>query len=139
MNVYYFPIIAVGTYFAYHYSKKYLNDYILNKVNEELSKKQDQEGISFKTFERTKSAVVLYKYGGKEHKVCIPYDRTKSTSMLRKEVKLILDNEEIDITHKPGVPYLLSANDMGGSKINVVKDGKIIKEYVSDEIPGYLE
>lgn len=139
MNIYYFPAIAVGAYCAFHYGKIYLNDYILNRVNEELNKKQDQEGVSFKTFERTKSAVVLYKYGGKEHKVCIPYDRTKSTSMLRKEVKLISVDGEIDITHKPGVPYLLSANEMGGSKITVVKDGKIIKEYIDDEIPGYLE
>lgn len=139
MNFYYFPIIAAGGYLFFHYGKTYLNNYILSRVNEELNKNQDQEGINFRVFEKSKSAVVLYKYGGKEHKVCIPYDRTKSTNMLRKEVKLIKNEETIDITHKPGVPYLLSSEDMGGDKIIVIKDNNVIKEYFGDEIPGYLE
>lgn len=139
MNFYYFPIIAAGGYLFFHYGKTYLNNYILSRVNEELNKNQDQEGINFRVFEKSKSAVVLYKYGGKEHKVCIPYDRTKSTNMLRKEVKLIKNEETIDITHKPGVPYLLSSEDMGGDKIIVIKDNSVIKEYFGDEIPGYLE
>lgn len=139
MNFYYFPIIAAGGYLFFHYGKTYLNNYILSRVNEELNKTQDQEGINFRVFEKSKSAVVLYKYGGKEHKVCIPYDRTKSTNMLRKEVKLIKNEETIDITHKPGVPYLLSSEDMGGDKIIVIKDNSVIKEYFGDEIPGYLE
>lgn len=143
MNFYYFPIITVSAYIMYHFGKEYLSNYVLAKVNEELAKKQNDEGITFKTLEKSKSAVVLYKYGGKEHKVCIPYDRSKSTNMLRKEVRLVIDQEgieeKIDITHKPGVPYLLSANDMGGSKIIILKDNKIIKEYIGNEIPNYLE
>ena len=60
--------------------------------------------------------------------------------MLRKEVKLVLeDNTEVDITHKPGVPYTLSANEMGGNKIVIFKDGKVIKEYFGNEIPNYLD
>lgn len=139
--------LSVGIY----YGKSYLERYIANKVIDQLKSKQDNEGIVFQALERTNSAVILYKHGGKEHRVCVPYDRSKSTAMLRKQVFLInssnnnndidkkIDINRIEITHKPGIPYLLSAKQMGGTKIIVIKDNETIKEYLDDDIPGYLE
>ena len=129
---------GVGVYYGYNYVKSYLNRYILTKVMEELDKRQEKEGIVFKHLEKTKSAVIVYKHGGKQHKVCVPYDRTKSRTMLRKKVFLVKAGEKIEITHKPGVPYLLSSKDMGGEKILVTKDNQTIKEYSNEEIPKYL-
>lgn len=144
INSYFIPLTllfgsTIGLYYGYRYGKSYLQSYIISKVMEELNKKQEEEGTPFISMERAKSAVILYKHGGKEYKVCVPYDRTKSRAMLRKEVFLLSDNGKIDITHKPGVPYLLSAEKMGGVKIVVVKDNKTIREYDKDEIPEYLE
>lgn len=133
---------SVSLYYVYYYAKSRLYKYLMNRMMEELNKKQESEDILFQPLERTKSAVILYKHGGKEHKVCVPYDRSKSRIMLRKEVYLVRNGgekeERIEITHKPGVPYLLSAKEMGGSKIIVIKDNKIIKEYGEDEKPAYL-
>lgn len=140
MNYFYMTLTDIGLYYGYYYGKNYLNQYILNKVLDELDKKQNNEEVLFKPLERSNSALIFYKNGGKDHKVCIPYDRSKATSMLRKEVKLYFtDGETIDITHKPGVPYLLSANDMGGVKIIVSKNNINIKEYSEDQIPNFLE
>ena len=142
---YLYPITIIGggfgIYYGYQYSKKILNNYIINRVLEELNKKQENEGVLFQPLSRTKSAVIVYKHGGKEHKVCVPYDRSKSRAMLRKQVFLIRDEGEqdrIEITHKPGVPYLLSASEMGGIKIIVIKDNQVVKEYESNEVPKFL-
>ena len=129
---------SVGLYYGYQYGKSYLNNYIIKQVMDELNKKQEKDGVIFQPLERTKSAVILYNHGGKEHKVCVPYDRSKSRAMLRKKVFLIRDDDRIEITHKPGVPYSLSAKDMGGNKIIVTKDNRTIKEYTDIEIPNYL-
>ena len=137
----YFTIIfsaTISIYYSYKYGKYYLEKYIINRIMKELNKKQEDEGIVFIPMEKTKSAVILYKHGGKEHKVCVHYDRTKLRPMLRKKVFLIKSDERIEITHKPGVPYLLTAKDMGGIKIIVVKDNNTIKEYQEEEIPNYL-
>ena len=144
---YYVPSViigSVGIYYGYYYVRSYLQKYIMDQVMTELNKKQDGEAEIFKPLEKSKSAIILYSHGGKNHKVCVPYDRSKSRNMLRKQVFLIRTNENEDeqwneITHKPGIPYLLSAKDMGGIKIIIVKDGETIKEYSEDEIPNYLD
>ena len=137
-----FVIGSISCYFGYKYGKLWLNGYIINKVMKQLNNIQEEERISFQPVSRTKSALIVYKHDGKLHKVCVPYDRTKSRNMLRKKVFLVQSEnnnvERIEITHKPGVPYLLSASDMGGIKIIVIKDNRIINTYTSEEIPNYL-
>lgn len=139
MNYFYISLAGVSLYCGYYYGRSYLKQYILNQVLKELNKKQDEEGEIFKPLEKSKSALILYKHGGKDHRVCIPYDRSRVISMMRKDVKLITDDDEIDITHKPGIPYLLSAFQMGGIKIVVKKDNKVVREYTDHDIPNYLE
>ena len=153
MNSYYVPTIivssvgSIGIYYGYYYVKGYIKNYIMERVMEELNRKQNQEAEIFKPMEKSKSAIILYNHGGKSHNICVPYDRSKSRKMLRKEVFLVrLDDQEnnnqenqIEITHKPGVPYLLSAKDMGGIKIIVIKDDETIREYGEEEIPNFLD
>ena len=149
MSQYYVPTIivsSIGIYYGYYYIKSYVQgyvqDYVMKRVLEELNKKQDQNSEIFKPMEKSKSAIILYNHGGKNHNICVPYDRSKSRKMLRKEVFLVrLDDHEnrVEITHKPGVPYLLSAKEMGGIKIVVTKDGETIREYGEDEIPNFLD
>ena len=63
-------------------------------------------------------------------------------SMNRKVVYLIdSEGNKTNITHKPGIPYTLSAKDMGGVGILVEKDNKMLSEngrYGLEDIPGYL-
>lgn len=141
---------GIGLYYVYKYAKGRINKYIVERVLDEMNKNQTKDGILFKPLGRTKSAVILYKDGGKEHKVCVPYDRTKSRKMLRKKVFLVRSSdspdekeerkeERIEITHKPGVPYLLTPREMGGIRIEVIKDGTVIQEYNETEVPYYLD
>lgn len=135
-------LMSISSYYGYYFGKAYLQKYISNWVMEELTnklnEKQENEEITFHPVERTNSALISYKHGSKDYKICVFFDDTKVRSMLRKEVFLIKDDQRINITHKPGIPYLLSAADIGGNSIIVIKDDEIIKTFNKDEIPKFL-
>jgi len=125
------------SYKGYYYCKKKINEYIMEKVNEELNKKMENEEEVFKLFHKNSSAVLKITQGGKTHPIYLPYDRRKSTSMLRKKVFLIKGEEKKEISQKPGIPYLVSANMLGGDSINIEDfDGNIIHTYSGEEIPN---
>ena len=143
MDHYYLLIAGIGAGIGYYFYyrgipriKKYIIGKILDEINNET--KLDRSDVSFKPFGRSKSAMVVFDHAGKQQKIYVPYDRKKTVSMLRKKVFLIKTGESTEITHKPGVPYLLSPKQMGGNKITIMKDGKIVKTYGEDEIPGFL-
>ena len=123
---------------TYYYGKRKLYSYVMDKVKEELDKRMEDEKEFFQTFSKKTSRVKI-KHAGKVHSIFVPYDRSKSTSLLRKKVFLLKDEHKIDISQKPGIPYLVSAEDMGGQQI-VVEDfsGEVMKRYNGNEIPGYL-
>ena len=140
---YFYPIIGLcgGSYYMYYYGFDKLKNYLITTILEHF-KDKNSNTTSFKQFGKSKSAIVLFNYMGKQSKLYIPYDRTKMSKMIRKKVFLIMDKEieeRIDITHKPGVPYLISPQKMGGIKIVVEKDNIIIQTYELNDIPNYLE
>ena len=131
-------VLGTTVYYGYHYAKKQFYSYVMKKVTEELDKRMEIEEQHFKPI-HSDSALIKVTHAGKSHSVYVPYDRKKSTSMLRKKVYLIKNGEKTDISQKPGIPYLVSAKQMGGKSI-IVEDmsGEIIKTYSEDEIPNYL-
>lgn len=138
------PIIAifVSGYYGYPYAKNKIGSYVVNQLMKKLNTGQSISGGSPEAITFTQlgnSALISFNHGGKNHNVCVPYDRNKGRKMLRTEVFLISNNDRTNITHKPSIPYLLSAKDMGGEKIIVTKDDVTIREYKEDEVPNYLE
>lgn len=139
---YIFPIGIIGITAAGLFYSKNIYAYIMRKINEEIMKKVNKElnnrlsnENSFKP-NKTKSAVISLTHMGKTHSIYLPYDRNKSTSMLTKKVFLIKENEKIDITQKPGIPYLVSAEQLGGESIVVEnRDGDVLYTYEKDKIP----
>ena len=133
-------ILGIAGYYGYVYGKNKFYKYVMGKVNEELDRRMeiDKNEELFKPVHKN-SAVIMVNQAGKTHSVYVPYDRKKSTSMIRKKVYLIKDEEKLDISQKPGVPYLINAGQLGGTEI-IVEDmsGDIIKRYSKDEIPNYL-
>ena len=121
-----------GLYFGYHYGKQYMVSKITEQVMAELDSVNEDE--SFKVMGKT--AQVKFDHLGKTHSIFIPYDRKISTSMLRKKVYLIKDDDKIDISQKPGIPYTVCAKDLGGTSIVVENlTGEIIHTYPEDQIP----
>lgn len=140
-----FGCLAYLGYVGYKYAKKRLNEYVVTKVFDEIDKRNgvDPDEVSFKPM-RTHSARISFNHLGKQHHIYVPYHRNKSTSMLRKNVYLIKEGdnneeEKILMEQKPGVPYLVSPEELGGIAI-VVEDrnGKLIRRYEAAEIPSFL-
>ena len=125
-------------YKGYYYGRSKIEEYVVKRVMEELDKrmKEEEEQEHFKPV-HLNSAVIKVNSGGKSHSVYVPYDRKKSTPMLRKKVYLIKGEEKIDISQKPGIPYIVSAQDLGGESIIVENlDGQVVFKFEKDQIPN---
>lgn len=135
------PIVGYSAYIIYGYGKKEFYNYVLGKVNQELDRrlKKEESDEAFRPAEKSKSALIKVNHGGKSHDIYVPYDRSKSSSMLRKKVFLIRDGQKVDLTQKPGIPYLVSAEHLGGTAI-LIEDlsGEVIKTFDLNQIPGYI-
>ena len=125
-------------YVTYYYGKRAVYSYVMDKVKEELDKRLEKEETEdlFRPAEKGLSALIKVNHAGKNHNVYVPYDRSKSSSMLRKKVFLIKNGEKIELFQKPGIPYLVSAQDLGGEEIVVENlSGEIVSRYNENEIP----
>lgn len=84
------------------------------------------------------SAIITYDYNGNSYDINIPFNRKYVLPMSDLKVKLILNGKEIDITQQPGIPYLLSAGELGGDKLLIINTASgSTKYYESNECPGY--
>ncbi len=138
---YSYLIIPPVLYVTYVYGKAAFYNYVMGKVNEELDRrlKKEENDEAFRPAEKSKSALIKVNHGGKSHDIYVPYDRSKSSSMLRKRVFLIRNGEKVDLTQKPGIPYLVSAEHLGGTAI-IIEDlsGDVIRTFDLDQVPGYI-
>ena len=142
-NVYLLGGLTLGVlcvYKSWDYGKRKMYEYIMSQVNAELNKRMvvEEEQEFFKPMHKN-SAIIKVQHAGKSHSVYVPYDRRKSSSMLSKKVYLVQGDIKTDISQKPGIPYLVSASQLGGTHI-MVEDlsSVVLKIYEADEIPGYL-
>lgn len=69
-----------------------------------------------------KSALITYERNGIVSKIHIPVVR--SVKMSGHRAYLISGDHELEITQQPDVPYLVTAEQLGGSEIHVYVDGR---------------
>ena len=134
------PIVGYLGYVGYRYGENKFYEYVMSRVKDELDKRMKKEDEEEMFRPSDKSAVIRVSSGGKSHSIFVPYDRSKSSSMLRKKVFLVQENgDRFDISQKPGVPYLVSADHLGGKQIVVENlSGETVKCFESNDIPGYI-
>ena len=82
------------------------------------------------------SATLMYERMGKIYHLTVPYNRSIMANMVGKKVYLIKQTPEkeivIDVTHQPGIPYLVTANAMGGMSFRITDS----IDDVTVEVPG---
>lgn len=117
-------ILLLGGHFTYtrygHILKGYLR-FLTGKYTSELPV---INGTS-------RSMTLTYERNGVKYRLTVPFARSIISEMMGKRVYLVTNNEKIEITQQPGVPYLVTAQDIAGlgSKI-IVED--IENEVISD-------
>ena len=96
---------------------------------------------SFSVNESDMSASIIYERLGSQYILLIPYSRKHIAHMTQFTVELLRDDKEpLNITQQPGIPYLVSASDLGGSAIRIFnEDTGISHEYIGTAIPMYGE
>jgi hypothetical protein len=125
----------------YNRGKNYLYSYIFEQVKKELderlnsknSKNQIEKDDMCKPFHNNSMKIQI-----DSDSIYVPYNEEKIYKMRIRKVYLIKNGEKIDISQKPGIPYLVSASSLGGEQI-VVEDlsGDVIHTFSKDEIPHF--
>lgn len=83
-----------------------------------------------------RSATITYTHNGQTHIVIVPYNRRHIRSMSQHQVHLVKGEDTINITHQPGIPYLVTAEELGGDSIVIMNEnGNIIKKLDKRSIP----
>lgn len=82
-----------------------------------------------------KSASLIYSYRGKKYLINFPYHKNL-IKYLNIHLFLIRHGEKIEITQQLGIPYFITAADLGGEKIEIWKDDELYKIYDLHDIPS---
>lgn len=84
-------------------------------------------------------AMITYTHNANVYKIYIPFDRMKAIYMSDIKMHLEDDDQTIDITQEPGIPYLLSPSMIGRTSSAKIIAHNISNNkthtYVADEIP----
>lgn len=91
---------------------------------------------SIQLFHNDTLARIKYSKYGKNYSIVVPYRNNIISRMLRFEAFLCVDDQQYNITHQPGIPYLYSPQQLGGDKIIFKYRDGTIKQFDHDQIPS---
>jgi hypothetical protein len=101
-------------------------------------------GSEFQLHPNGKSAIITYNRYGKNYHLYVPYSGMIATEMNRFRAYLIKDSsdkkgkKEEEITQQPGIPYMITASDLGGEKIIFRYRDRREVEFSSEIIPKII-
>lgn len=95
--------------------------------------------IKNKTKIFNKTIHIYYDYLGKEYLVILPYNKSKLVEMCKYNFIAVYDNNnQVEITQQPGVPYLVSSEEIECKEIIVRNNDADVKYvYKKDKVPRY--
>lgn len=122
----------LATYLSYYLYKQYQNYKFL--FNLSLQKEEcDEAKIN------NNHIIIPYKHNHNNYKVILPYDRSMLFTMSNYLVKSVKNNQEEDITQQPGIPYLITSEDLDCDKIIVVDLNQEVERVFYKTPPCYGE
>lgn len=129
-----FPTFTLSTilFFGFLFRKRLLFLYHLSLTKYSTT----TSGSKFILNSTGTSALITYYRDNESYQLNIPFNRDLIRKMSGSKVYLIIGNKQVNITQQPGIPYSVTAREMGGEKIVIKKGDKII-EFGLDEIPKF--
>lgn len=67
-----------------------------------------------------KAVCITYSKQGQSHNIYVPYNSRQIAKMSGHRAFLIKSEQETEITQQPGIPYLVTAEQLGGEQIKIV-------------------
>ncbi len=80
------------------------------------------------------SALITYNRDNESYILNIAFNRELIRKMSGSKVYLVMGDKQVNITQQPGIPYSVTARELGGEKIILRKGDKMV-EFGLDEIP----
>jgi hypothetical protein len=99
-----------------------------------LSSLMNQVDSTFTICEGQKAASIKYSRFGTEYVLFVPYERKLAIKTGAHKAFLIKGQEKIDITQQPGIPYLVTPNELGGECIEIVGEETVTKFYRNEHV-----
>lgn len=112
---------------------------LMKNIKEVAESKKTE--ASFVVNDSESSASIIYERMGSKYILMVPYSRKYIACMTQFKVELLRnDKEPLDITQQPGIPYIVSAKDLGGLAIKITnEDNGLSYEYTDKILPMYGE
>jgi protein tyrosine phosphatase len=142
-------LIVIGLFICAYCRRNWISSKIqqiklLIGVIQQLLAKEASKSVPKEHFEVNStddSATILYERMSNEYRLVVPYSRRYVASMTQLKVELVYENgSRLDITQQPGIPYLFTANELGGKQIVVMNgDTGIEHTYSLNERPKYAD
>jgi hypothetical protein len=122
-----------------YYARKKQAELLFSVVKTLQGKHTHDDSIAFSINDSDLSATILYKRLGHEYMLMVPFNRDYVAGMSQFRAKLFRHNKSpIDITQQPGIPYLVSAHDLGGTHIEITNhETGATHSYSSATVPLY--
>ena len=106
-------IISVGLiYYSYQLYKKYC--LMMNKINQ-IKIANNNNPVKF----FNKYMQINYSYMNQNYILNIPYDKTQIANMVNYNVYAVYNEDYVEITQQPGIPYLITADALEVDYISV--------------------
>jgi hypothetical protein len=123
-------------WFCFTYKKlKQLNS-VINNIENTTNMDNSCEIIT-----NDDNLMLKYKYFGQSYHISVPYKRKHISNMISFRATLVYENnEQKDITQQPGIPYNLSAKQLGGKFVIITNDETGCSHtYQLNDIPMYAK
>lgn len=83
-------------------------------------------------------ALIRYTYMGTQYELLVPYSREKVIPMMDIDLTLVSDESSQQVNFQPGIPILVSAQQLNIKCIRATNTDTNISEEFVDEVPHYL-
>jgi hypothetical protein len=125
-----FVLLVVACMSTWTYAKPKVMKYVQGKIMQNLPKHSHPAELNLN--EAGTCGKLVYTHKNKEYVMYLPYDK-KLFKKIGYTVIHKLGDVSVDITQQAGIPYLVTADSLGGGVVEVYKDDDLMHTFKEGE------